>query len=208
MSSTADVIRVRRLQLRLSQDELGALVGVTGRQVGRYESGDQSPSLAVSVRLADALRVSLAELAGATPRGIALGGEWWAAWQTWKDDVERIDVHPLDIAQDGEFLQLDGARARSVEDGSYQWRGEMRLWDSEALMGWYRASDGGVRSKGTIYMALHPHGDQMAGSWTGLSHQGLIVRGWGAIARDRGQVEQLITDLCATRGNLKSWPKK
>ena len=43
------------------------------------------------------------------------------------------------------------------------WRGELRLWDNEILMGWYAADDGSVRSKGTMYFVLHPHG---VSSWT------------------------------------------
>ncbi|WP_217697414.1 divalent cation tolerance protein CutA [Nocardia donostiensis] len=64
MSSTAEVIRLQRSRLHISQGRLAELVGVSQRQIGRYESGEQSPSLTVSVRLAQALEVSLAELAG------------------------------------------------------------------------------------------------------------------------------------------------
>ena len=66
-------------------------------------------------------------------------------------------------------------RIRSV----YRWRGELRLWDNELLMGWYASTDGGVRSKGTMYFVLHPHGQQMTGRWVGLSYDGNIVTGWG-----------------------------
>jgi hypothetical protein len=45
-----------------------------------------------------------------------------------------------------------------VAEGSYRWRGELRLWDNEALIGWYRSTDAAVRSKGTLYLALHQHG--------------------------------------------------
>ena len=34
----------------------------------------------------------------------------------------------------------------------------MRLWDNEVLLGWYAANDGSIRSKGTMYFVLHPHG--------------------------------------------------
>ncbi len=84
----------------------------------------------------------------------------------------------------------------------------MRLWDNEALIGWYTASDGAVRSKGSLYFALHPHGQAMAGSWVGLSYAGLVIRGWGAITRERAETEELIDMLCASDGNLKSWPTK
>ncbi|WP_330229199.1 helix-turn-helix domain-containing protein [Nocardia sp. NBC_00508] len=207
MSTTGDVIRRQRERLQLSQDGLGQLVGVGQRQIARFESGASEPSLSIAARLATALDVSLSELAGVTPRGLDLSGVWWAGWQTWKDDVERVDVHELTMQQNGAFITLDGARARPVSEGSYEWRGEMKLWDNEILMGWYIATDGAVRSKGSLYAALHPHGHAMIGSWTGLSYAGLIVRGWSAIARDRDQVEHLLGELIQTQGNLTTWPK-
>ncbi|MEV6274469.1 helix-turn-helix transcriptional regulator [Nocardia sp. NPDC051832] len=208
MSRTADVIRRSREEKGLSKEELGAAIGVDKRTIDRYENGKSEPSLSNAAALAAALDISLTELAGVATQGLDLTGHWWAAWQTWLDDVERIDVHPLSVAQDGAVLALDGSRARSVQEGSYEWRGQMRLWDGESLMGWYVATDGAVRSKGTLYFALHPHGSYMVGSWVGLSQAGLVIRGWGAIARERDQVEQVIAELVATDGNLRAWPKR
>jgi hypothetical protein len=58
-------------------------------------------------------------------------GAWWCAWQTWKDGAPRIDTHPLEVHQRGEVLQLNAERAVPVAEGSYRWRGELRLWDNE-----------------------------------------------------------------------------
>jgi hypothetical protein len=69
------------------------------------------------------------------------------------------------------------------------------LWDNELLMGWYASTDGGVRSKGTMYFVLHPHGQQMAGRWVGLSYDGKIVTGWGAMARDEQAAKDAIAEL-------------
>jgi hypothetical protein len=55
-------------------------------------------------------------------------------------------------------------------------------------------------------MALHPHGQMMAGGWFGQSYAGAVVRGWGAIARDRERVERLIRHLCDTDARLDTWP--
>jgi periplasmic divalent cation tolerance protein len=56
------------------------------------------------------------------------------------------------------------------------WRGwipgELRLWDNEILIGWYAANDGSVRSKGTMYFVMHPHGISATGHWVGLSYDG------------------------------------
>src|SRR5262249_16126069 len=89
-----------------------------------------------------------------TSHELNLSGRWWCAWETSKNDVPRIDTHTLTVRQQGERLQLDAARAPA--EGSYSWHGELRIWDNEALMGWYRSTEGAVRSKGTMYLALHP----------------------------------------------------
>jgi hypothetical protein len=69
------------------------------------------------------------------------------------------------------------------------------LWDNEVLMGWYAATDGSVRSKGTMYFALHPHGQRMSGRWVGMSYDGKVVSGWGAMARDADTASAAIEDL-------------
>ncbi|HEY6686444.1 MAG TPA: hypothetical protein VI094_09585 [Propionibacteriaceae bacterium] len=56
-------------------------------------------------------------------------------------------------------------RATRVAEGSYRWQGEPCLWDNEALVGWYRSIDQAVRSEGTLYLALHSHGDHAWGRW-------------------------------------------
>lgn len=196
----SEVIRSRRNAVGLSQTELAKAAGVHVRQIARYEAGDQEPGLSVAVALADALGISLAQLAGQVSYGLDLGGEWWCAWQTWKDGVPRIDTHTLEVHQRGELLQLDADRARPVEEGSYRWRGELRLWDNEALMGWYRSTDGAVRSKGTMYLALHNHGDHAWGRWVGMSYDGTVISGWGAMARTEEQARSVVQDLIDTEG--------
>lgn len=207
MSATGDIIRRLRQNMKLSQAELGSRVGSDQKTISRVEAGAE-PGLLLSIRLAEFFRVSVHTIAAIEHRGPDLtGDDWWAGWQTWgTGDVERIDVHELRIVQDGEFLKLEGDRARSIAEGSYAWTGEMRIHDGEALLGWYVAADGSVRSKGTMYMSLHPHGQMMVGSWTGQSFAGLIVRGWAAISRNREQVQPLIDSLIANNGNLKAWP--
>jgi transcriptional regulator with XRE-family HTH domain len=58
-----------------SQNEAGRYLGVTGKQVGRYISGEQQPTLPVAIRLADRLGVTLDELArrGASQDGGGAG---------------------------------------------------------------------------------------------------------------------------------------
>ena len=208
--ATKDVILHHRTRKGMTQQQLGDLAGVTARQIGRYEDGDQHPTLPVAVKLADALGVSLTELAGRTTAGPHLGGEWWASWQTWKDGVERIDTHPLHVIQDGDFLVLDGERAQgenAIEEGDYAWVGELRLHRSTGtLIGWYESNDEGVRTAGSYYFALHPQGEHAVGIWAGLDYDGIVVRGWGALARSRAVAEQQLLAIKDETGNLRTWP--
>jgi hypothetical protein len=59
----------------------------------------------------------------------------------------------------------------------------------------HRSTDGAVRSKGTLYLALHQHGTYAWGRWVGMSYDGPVVTGWGAIARTEEQVHQVVVDL-------------
>ncbi len=209
--ATKDVIVHYRNRKGLTQQQLADLAGVTVRQIVRYEAGDQAPTLPVAVKMADALGLSLTELAGRATTGPDLGGEWWASWQTWKDGVERIDTHPLHIVQDGDYLILDGERAQgetAIEAGDYAWVGELRFHRTTGtLLGWYESNDEGVRCAGSYYFALHPQGEHAVGIWAGLDYDGIVVHGWGALARSQTVVEQQIDALKKHKGNLRTWPK-
>lgn len=191
-----EVLRRRRTELGMSQADLAAAAGVDKRQIRRYEAGEQQPVLSVAVAIANALKISVGDLAGVPSHEVNLSGEWWASWQTSKDGEEIITLQEVRFRQQGELITVETlTRGIEVADGGYHWRGELRLWDNELLMGWYASTDGGVRSKGTMYFVLHPHGQQMAGRWVGLSYDGKIVTGWGAMARDEQAAKDAITEL-------------
>jgi hypothetical protein len=127
---------------------------------------------------------------------IDLSGEWWASWQTFRDGVEKIATQQIECKQSGELIQVATiTHGLSPEEGGYHWTGELRLWDNEILMGWYAATEGPVRSKGTMYFALHPHGLHMAGRWVGLGYDGRIMTGWGSMAKTREGAETVIDRL-------------
>ena len=189
----------------MSQADLAAAAGVDRRQIRRYEAAEQQPLLSVAVAIANALQISLGELAGIPTHHVDLSGTWWTSWQTFKDGEEVITAQEVQFTQQGELIQLQTiTRGIAVDDGGYHWRGELRLWDNEILMGWYAAVDGSVRSKGTMYFVLHPHGISLSGRWVGLSYDGLIVSGWGGAGRTeedaRGVIEKLKTELGGEHG--------
>jgi transcriptional regulator with XRE-family HTH domain len=192
----SEVIRGRRAELGMSQAQLAAIAGVDTRQIRRYESGQQQPMLSVAVAIAEALGITVGQLAGESTRRVVLTGDWWASWQTFKDGQEVLTMQQVRFVQRGDDLRVEATtRGMAVEDGGYLWRGEMRLWDNEILMGWYAADDQAIRSKGTMYLVLHPHGQSMTGRWVGLSYDGALVTGWSAMAKTQEEADRLMHEL-------------
>ncbi len=193
----SEVMRRRRAELDMSQVELAAASGVDKRQIRRYESGAQQPTLPVASALARALKISVGELAGEDTRRVDLTGTWWSSWQTFLDGSEVITAQEVRFQHRGEQIAVEAISRGNVtiDEGGYLWRGELRLWDNEILMGWYAADDGAVRSKGTMYFVLHPHGVHLLGRWVGLSYDGKIVSGWGAMARNEEDAKALVETL-------------
>ncbi|MDQ1677785.1 MAG: hypothetical protein QOC93_2929 [Actinomycetota bacterium] len=191
-----EVLRTRRTELGMSQADLAAQVGVDKRQIRRYEAGETQPTLAAAKAIAQALGISIDELAGHASHRVELGGDWWACWQTWNEGTEVINPHQIRITQRGDTLDVVATtRGTPLDAGGYLWRGEMRIFDNEAAMGWYVADEGAVRSKGTMYFTIHPHGIHMTGRWVGLSYDGPIVSGWGVIARTEDEAVALMDQL-------------
>ena len=120
--------------------------------------------LSVAVAIAHALGISLDELAGEPEQRLQISGNWWAGWQTWKDGAARSTPSSRcgSASAAPTSTSPPTTAASHVDEGGYQWRGELRLWDNEILMGWYAADDQAVRSKGTLYFVVHPHGQQMS----------------------------------------------
>ena len=192
----SEVIRGRRADLGMSQAQLAAIAGVDTRQIRRYESGEQQPMLSVAVAIAEALGITVGQLAGESTRRVVLTGDWWASWQTFKDGQEVLTMQQVRFVQRGDDLRVEATtRGIPVEDGGYLWRGELRLWDNEILMGWYAADEQAIRSKGTMYLVLHPHGQSMTGRWVGLSYDGALVTGWTSMAKTEEEAERLMHEL-------------
>jgi transcriptional regulator with XRE-family HTH domain len=191
-----EIIRRLRQEAGLSQAGLASAAGIHLRQIHRYESGDQQPALGVAHRLAVALGVTLDELAGVPSDRVKLEGTWWTAWQTFNDDAEVIATQPVGLTQHGSTVQIEALeRSTENERGGYLWRGELRLWDGQVLMGYYAAADGNVRSKGTMYLVLHAQGDYAHGRWVGLSYDGPVVTGYATLARTQDDAQAVMTRL-------------
>ncbi|MFE3542273.1 helix-turn-helix domain-containing protein [Nocardia sp. NPDC059177] len=206
-TGTGKVIQERRRLLGLSQPALATAIGVSSRQITRYESEEQSPTLPVAIRLADALQISLAELAGIVDNRVDLAGRWWAAWQKAAKDSAHVEIAPVTIRHEGDHLLLDtDAETPAAEDDPVtQVRGEMRVWDGEALTGWMRGMDIAF-GIGVVYFALHPQGAHAVGSWTTKADGDGLVRGWSALAREKSDAEKLLLELLRTDGTVESWP--
>src|SRR3954447_11537493 len=110
-----EIIKRLRQEAGLSQAGLAAAAGIHTRQITRYESGEQQPALDVGKRLAQALGVTLDELAGAPGDRIKLEGTWWTAWQTFNDGQEVIATQPVGLTQHGSTIQIE-ALEKSAEN--------------------------------------------------------------------------------------------
>lgn len=199
-----EIIRQRRNELGMSQIDLAKTAGIDARQVRRYEAGEQQPLFAVAVAIAAALHIPISDLAGIPAHRVRLSGEWFASWQTFRDGVEKIATQRVEIQQEGEFLKVATiTHGLSAEEGGYHWGGEFRLWDNEVLLGWYAANEGSIRSKGTMYFVLHPHGITMAGRWVGLGYDDKIMTGWGSMAKTHDDAEGVIARLNQDSGGVE-----
>ena len=200
-ASFGEVMRQLRLDAGLSQAGLAAAAGVHTRQINRYEGGEQQPALDVAHRLAAALGVTLDELAGGASDRVNLNGTWWAAWQTFNEGEQVIATQPVGLHQHGSTIQIEALeRSAENERGGYLWRGELRLWDAQILMGYYAAADSNVRSKGTIYLVLHAQGEHAHGRWVGLSYDGPVISGYATLARTQDAAQAVMNRLLEQAG--------
>jgi len=57
-----NIVKRKRAELELTQTELGELVGVTRQTIAFIEKGEFTPSVSLALKLADALKLPIAEL--------------------------------------------------------------------------------------------------------------------------------------------------
>ncbi|MFE2997987.1 multiprotein-bridging factor 1 family protein [Nocardia sp. NPDC059246] len=192
------IIRDARDARGWSQADLADLVGVEAQQVSRWERDIAPPNLNNAVELSRALDISLDELAGLIPLGLDLSGVWYAAWQTWRESDQVINTHSL-------MAKHHGERVRFQAEGDYDWFGDFRLsW--HLLKGDYRATEPGGPATGAMLLALTADHDIALGSWSGLTGEGKLGRGWGVIARSEHDSSRVLLQLIKSPGSVTEWP--
>ena len=96
------------------------------------------------------------------------------------------------------FLQNE-TRSPENPDGGYLWRGELKIWDNQLLLGWYVAREPNVLSKGTFYYVLHATGTEMAGRWVGRSYDEGLITGNCCLARTEARAREIADDFIGSQ---------
>src|SRR5215469_1543073 len=95
----------------------------TKRGIGTSRSeaevlGETQPTLPIAKAIAQALGISIDELAGEETHRVDLTGHWWASWQTSRSGTEKIATQEVEIKQEGNALHITTlTRGLSAEEG-------------------------------------------------------------------------------------------
>lgn len=196
-----------RRERGLSQLALAGHMDVDHTTVSNWERGIQVPTDATQHRLAGVLGVQVAQLGldGALAegevvvkgRGLRLDGVWHAIWETSFDRQRSLDTEVVDLRQGRRDTIVLQNRERAPENphGGYLWRAECKIYDGQYLMGVYVAREPNVRSKGTIYLALHASGSYFAGRWIGVNYDSEQSTGISVLARDKAVARARMTTM-------------
>lgn len=190
----SNVMRGRRHALGMSQAHLAEQAGVTPRQIARYEAGEQQPVLTVAAAIANALEISLMELAGEFESSIDLSGNWWLGWEQVEHGERTVIVQELQAIQHKKTLRLTAEQAGVANPGTRGWRGDLRLWDNEVLLGAYQVAAEPFRSRGTLFLVVHSGHETASGRWVGQSPAGEVMTGELWLTREREQAEGLASE--------------
>lgn len=114
---------------------------------------------------------------------LQLAGDWVAVWQTRVNGADKYYVDPVSIEQHRNLLILHNKTVEDDMEGGFLWKGELRVYDSRHLMGWYLPNQSNVMSKGVFYFVIHMQGDLIEGSWTGCSYDSDLSTGCAVMAR-------------------------
>lgn len=124
---------------------------------------------------------------------VDIEGEWHALWQTVVHGKENrnhevVSVHRLRKSWHMQNLE----RSAENPDGGYLWHAQCLLYDNQFLLGSYISREPNVRSKGTLYLVLHPSGASMLGHWVGCNYDTVWAQGLFALARSKDRVDEFL----------------
>lgn len=183
---TSEVIARRRTELGLTQAQLGQRVGTDPRNIRRYESGESVPTLGVAQSIAQALGITLDELAGGTP---TFAGLWWSTWEGLATDTL---TGPINFVHHGRTVDVNpiapGDSAQS--DESLQWRSSL-LADGDDLLGWFDLHSPDVSARGTLQ--LRRRGELITGTWVKISLRSGMSTGSIGLGRTREAAAEAVS---------------
>jgi hypothetical protein len=144
-------------------------------------------------------RRSAAKRASAESPGfkrIDLAGRWFNVNESTIKGERIVNGGWVDIRQVRNCLFLHNeTRSPENPDGGYLWRGELRIWDNQHLLGWYVAREPNVLSKGTFYYVLHATGAEMTGRWVGRSYDEGLISGNCCLARTEKRAREIAAEF-------------
>ena len=195
----SEVMKARRQVLGMSQARLADLVGVTTRQIARYEADEQQPVLSVAATIASALQVPLAELAGEESPHPDLKGVWWTGWEplraTGGGPIGGATIDEAVIHQHLETVHLSAEGQPSAAPPGGEWRADLQLVDQRVLIGTYRGARATIETRGTLFLVLDAERTGASGRWVALGPGDTVATGWVSLARTAEGARQLLARL-------------
>lgn len=79
--------------------------------------------------------------------------------------------------------------------GGYLWRGEVKIYDNEHIIGHYFPKEENIISKDSMYFLLNRVGNFMTGKWVGCNYDYDFTWEFGVIAKDKDFAVEKIQKL-------------
>lgn len=219
--SSGDVLRAIRAELGLKQDELAERLDYHRSVVSNAEAGREI-SAAYLQRFGEHFPEVKPRLAGVRPtaarprvserqeplgavalsdmffrrsdRTTELDGEWFALWETTAEHHEVLNSEKIifKMKRDGSLLIQNIAISDENPEGGYLWIAQGRVFDNQYILGTYIPREPNVRSKGCLYLVIHPSGRFITGQWVGCNYDGDWARGLVVISRAEDRLHELM----------------
>jgi hypothetical protein len=131
---------------------------------------------------------------------VNLTGSWYAAWQTTAKGKEVLNTELLKIKQRGRKLVIENLEV-SLENklGGYLWKGEVRLYNNQYIIGRYLPVDPNVISKGSLFFRLDRVRNYLEGKWVGCNVDYEFTWGFGVIAKEKREAFEKLKELSRLR---------